>query len=184
MEKIKEGDLKLPLLLKPRKGSAGIGIKKVYNVKELQNEFDNKKDVIIQEFIKGDEYGADVFNNSKLIPVAIFVKKKIKMRAGETDKAISVYDEKMIEFIRDVAKKLGFYGPADIDLFKRNNEYSITDINPRFGGGYPLSHALGADFPSKIISLINKGKLQAKYSGYPENVLMMKQYEIVIKLID
>lgn len=181
LDDIEKGALEFPLLIKPRKGSASIDIKKTYNMKELQNEFDNRKDIIIQEFIKDDEYGVDVFNNSELIPVAIFAKKKIKMRAGETDKAISVYDENMVEVISDMAKKLGFYGPADIDLFKRDNEYIIMEVNPRFGGGYPLSHTLGANFPDKIISLINNGKLEPKYYRYPDNVLMMKQYEIVIR---
>ena len=181
LEEIEKGDLGFPLLIKPIKGSASIDIKKIYNKKELQNEFDDRKDIIIQEFVEGDEYGVDVFNNTELTPIGIFAKKKIKMRSGETDKAISVYDEGMIEVIGNVAKKLGFYGPADIDLFKRGNEYLIMEINPRFGGGYPLSHALGAKFPDKIISLINKTKLEPDYFKYPNNVLMMKQYEIVIK---
>lgn len=181
LKEIERGDLDFPLIKKPRKGSASKGIKKIYNKKELQNEFTHRKDIVIQEFIKGDEYGVDVFNNSELIPVAIFAKKKIKMRAGETDKAISVYDEKLIEVIGDLAKKLGFCGPADIDLIKRDDEYIIMEINPRFGGGYPLSHALGANFPDKIISLINKDTLETNYYKYPDDVLMMKQYEIVIR---
>lgn len=181
LKEIERGDLDFPLIKKPRKGSASKGIKKIYNKKELQNEFTHRKDIVIQEFIKGDEYGVDVFNNSELIPVAIFAKKKIKMRTGETDKAISVYDEKLIEVIGDLAKKLGFCGPADIDLIKRDDEYIIMEINPRFGGGYPLAHALGANFPDKIISLINKDTLETNYYKYPDDVLMMKQYEIVIR---
>lgn len=181
---IEKGGLEFPVLVKPRKGSASIGIKTVSSVPELHNEFGNRNDAIIQEFILGDEYGIDVFGNSDLRPVAVFAKKKIKMRAGETDKAISIYDEKMMQIASDLANRLGLYGPADIDAFKRDDEYIIMEINPRFGGGYPLSHAIGADFPSKVISLIKREKLEPNYTVYPDNILMMKQYEIVIKKLE
>jgi len=178
---IKSKTIKFPLLVKPRKGSASLGIKKVFNIKELQNGFDEKGNVIIQEFFQGDEYGIDVFCNSNLLPVSTFAKRKIKMRAGETDKAITVYDIKMIEFIKKLIKTLGLYGPGDIDLFKCGNKYIVLEINPRFGGGYPLSHAVGAVFPEKVIKLINEEQLQPDLTRYPDNVVMMKQYEIVIK---
>lgn len=183
LEGLENKKLKLPVLIKPRKGSASQDIVKIFTIKELKNEFGNRKNMIIQEFIDGEEYGVDVFNNEKQIPVAIFAKKKIKMRAGETDKAISIYDRKIIEVAQSLSNKLGFYGPADIDMFKRDDTYLIMEINPRFGGGYPLSHALGAKFPEKITSLINKEKLVTNYNKYSGNVLMMKQYEIMIKEI-
>lgn len=181
IKEIKNGGMEFPVLIKPRRGSASMNIQEAGNPKELQRIFQDRKDAIIQEFIKGDEYGIDVFNNSEPAPVAIYAKKKIRMRAGETDKAISVYDKEMIEFIKTVAKKLGFYGPADIDLFKCGKKHVIMEINPRFGGGYPLSHALKANFPDKIISLINKEKIGPEFIKYPNDVVMMKQYEIIVK---
>lgn len=181
LKEIKAKTLKFPLLIKPRKGSASLGIKKVFNKKDLQNKFEEEENLIIQEFLQGDEYGIDVFCNSNLLPVSIFVKRKIKMRAGETDKAVTVYDIKMIEFIKKLIKTLGLYGPGDIDLFKRGNEYIIMEINPRFGGGYPMSHAVGAKFPEKMIKLINEEPLEPDLIRYSDDVVMMKQYEIVIK---
>ena len=181
LEEINAETLKFPLLIKPRKGSASLGIKKVFSKKDLQNKFKKEKYLIIQEFLQGDEYGIDVFSNSNLLPVSIFIKRKIKMRAGETDKAVTVYDIKMIEFIKKLIKKLELYGPGDIDLFKRGNEYIVMEINPRFGGGYPMSHAVGAEFPEKMIKLIDEEPLEPNFMRYPDDVIMMKQYEIVIK---
>ena len=181
LKEIKAKTLKFPLLIKPRKGSASLEIKKVFNKKDLQNKFKEEENLIIQEFLQGDEYGIDVFCNSNLLPVSIFVKRKIKMRAGETDKAVTVYDIKMIEFIKKLIKTLGLYGPGDIDLFKRGNEYIIMEINPRFGGGYPMSHAVGAEFPEKMVKLINEEPLEPDFIRYSNDVVMMKQYEIVIK---
>jgi len=181
LREINAGNLDFPLLIKPRKGSASLGIKKVFDIKELRDSFNIYDNLIIQEFLQGDEYGVDVFSNSNLKPVSIFIKRKIKMRAGETDKAITVYDKKMIEFIKKLIKTLGLYGPGDIDLFKRGNEYIIIEINPRFGGGYPMSHAVGAEFPEKMVKLINEEPLEPDFVRYSDDVVMMKQYEIVIK---
>jgi len=177
---IKSKTIKFPLLMKPRKGSASIGIKKVFNIAELRDKFEEKK-FIIQEFLQGDDYGVDVFCNSDLVPISIFAKRKMRIVAGEADKEVTVYDDKMIDYIKNMTGKLKLYGPGDIDLIKRGNKYFISDINPRFGGGYPLAHTVGADFPKKIIGLIKGKVLEADFRRYPDNIVMMKQYEIVIK---
>ena len=178
---IKSKTIKFPLLIKPRKGSAGVGIKEVFNIKELQNGLNEKKNLIIQEFIQGVQYGIDVFSNSSLVPVSIYAKKVIRIRAGIADKEVTVYDTKMIDYIRNLIGKLGLYGPGDIDLIKRRNEYVVLEINPRFGGGYPMAHAVGADFPKKIIGLIKGKVLEADFRRYPDNIVMMKQYEIITR---
>jgi carbamoyl-phosphate synthase large subunit len=180
LTEIKSKTIKFPLLIKPRKGSASIGIKKVFNIAELRDKFEEKKS-IIQEFLQGDDYGVDVFCNSDLVPISIFIKRKMRIIAGEADKEVTVYDDKMIEYIKNIIGKLKLYGPSDIDLIKHDNEYFISDINPRFGGGYPIAHAVGANFPKKIIKLINGDLLEADFRRYPDNIVMMKQYEIVTR---
>ena len=177
---IKSKTIKFPLLIKPRKGSASIGIKKVFNIAELRDKFEEKK-FIIQEFLQGDDYGVDVFCNSDLVPISIFAKRKMRIVAGEADKEVTVYDDKMIDYIKNIIGKLKIYGPSDIDLIKRGNEYFISDINPRFGGGYPIAHTVGADFPKKIIGLIKGKVLEADFRRYPDNIVMMKQYEIITR---
>jgi carbamoyl-phosphate synthase large subunit len=178
---IKSKTIKFPLLIKPRKGSSGLGIKEVFNIEELKNGFNKKENLIIQEFIQGDQYGIDVFSNSSLLPVSIFAKKVIRIRAGVADKEVTVYDAKMIDYIRNLIEKLELHGPGDIDLIKRKNEYVVLEINPRFGGGYPIAHVVGANFPKKIIRLINGDLLEADFRRYPDNIVMMKQYEIITK---
>jgi len=177
---IKSKTIKFPLLIKPRKGSASIGIKKVFNIAELRDKFEEKK-FIIQEFLQGDDYGVDVFCNSDLVPISIFAKRKMRVVAGEADKEVTVYDDKMIDFIKNMTGKLKLYGPGDIDLIKRGNEYFISDINPRFGGGYPIAHTVGADSPKKIRGLIKGKVLEADFRRYPDNIVMMKQYEIITR---
>jgi len=144
----------------------------------LFKKFDN---LIIQEFIDGTEYGVDVYTDIiSTKPVAIFIKQKIKMRAGETDKSVSVKDLKLFDFIKSFVSKVGLIGIIDIDIFKVNNEYLILEVNPRFGGGYPHAYECGVNIPKMIINNI-KGKINNEEIGhYDEGIYMMKYNEIKI----
>ena len=86
--------------------------------------------------------------------VSIFTKKKILMRAGETDKAESFKDNKLFELIKRFVSEAGYKGEIDIDIFDINGEYYISEVNPRFGGGYPHAYESGANHMEFIILLI------------------------------
>ena len=85
---------------------------------------------MIQEYLDGQEIGADVYID--MISgevVSIFTKKKIKMRAGETDKAVSFKNEKLFELIRKFVSEAGYRGQIDIDIFDIDGEYYISEIH-------------------------------------------------------
>jgi len=173
------GKISFPVFIKPIKGSASININKISSKEEVEILFKKYNDLIIQEYINGIEYGADVYID--LIsnePVAIFTKEKIKMRAGETDKSVSIKDEKLFELIKQFVKKAGFKGIIDIDIFKVNGEYYISEVNPRFGGGYPHAYECGVNVPKMIINNINEKVNETVIGQYEENIYMMKYNEI------
>ncbi|WP_353095821.1 ATP-grasp domain-containing protein [Tissierella praeacuta] len=179
---IESGILSYPVFVKPVKGSASININKVNSKEEVEilfNQFDN---LMIQEFIDGTEYGADVYIDMiSSEPVAIFIKEKIKMRAGETDKSVSVKDGKLFELIKKFVKKAGFKGIIDIDIFKINGEYYISEVNPRFGGGYPHGYESGVNIPKMIIENISGDVNKNVIGEYEEGIYMMKFNEVKVK---
>ena len=136
--------VKFPVFVKPRTGSASLGINKVTNMKHLELLLELGEDLIIQEFLHGQEYGVDVYTDflSKDI-ISIFAKKKVRMRSGETDKAVSFKDEKLFDLIYEFVKKLGTVGTVDIDVFEVDGEYYISEVNPRFGGGHLIAYEIG-----------------------------------------
>ena len=136
---------------------------------------------MIQEFMDGIEYGADTYLDMiSGKPVAIFMKEKIKMRAGETDKSISVKDGELFDLIKRFVKVSGFKGIIDIDVFKVNGDYYISEVNPRFGGGYPHAYECGVNVPSMIINNLQGIENQDVIGEYDENVFMMKFNEVKI----
>ena len=106
-----------------------------------------------------ERYGADTLRLYEMFlgpleqskPPSVFVKKKIKMRAGETDKSVSYRDEKLFVMIKNFVEECGFRGMIDIDIFEKNGIYYISEVNPRFGGGYPHAYACGVNMPKQVL---------------------------------
>ena len=84
--------------------------------------------------------------------VAVSVKRKLAMRAGETDKAITVDLPEVREMGAIIGRNLRHIGNLDVDIMQRaNGDYCVLELNPRFGGGYPFSYEAGVNMPKAII---------------------------------
>jgi len=178
---VEAGIVNYPVFLKPVKGSASININKVWSKEEIELLFKKHEDLIIQEFMDGQEYGADVYIDMITgETVSVFLKQKIKMRAGETDKSISIKDDNLFSLIKHFVKTAGFRGIIDIDIFKVNDEYYISEVNPRFGGGYPHAYECGVNVPKMIVNNISGKPNEANIGNYAEGIYMMKYNEVKI----
>lgn len=180
-KELDEGNISFPVFVKPYKGSASININIVNSKEEIDTLFDVYDDLLIQEFLDGQEIGADVYIDpiSKKV-VSIFTKEKIKMRAGETDKSRSFKDEKLFTLITKLVEQIGYEYMIDMDIFRVNGEYYISEINPRFGGGYPHAYESGVNFPKLIINSINGKENENQIGNYDEDIYMMKYNELRI----
>ena len=179
---VEAGNISYPVFVKPIRGSASIAISKVHDKETVEHLFDHHEGLLIQQFLNGQEIGADVYIDlcSGEI-VSIFTKKKLVMRAGETDKAVSFKDEKLFALIENFVEEAGFRGQIDIDIFEIDGEYYISEVNPRFGGGYPHAYECGCDHMTLICNNL-KGIANEKNIGcYEEDVYMMKYNEVMVK---
>ena len=178
------GSIDFPVFVKPVRGSASIAISKVEDKETVDLLFSHSDNLMIQEFLDGQEIGADVYIDmvSGEI-VSIFTKKKIKMRAGETDKAVSFKDEKLFELIKDFVSDTGYRGQIDIDIFDINGQYYISEVNPRFGGGYPHAYECGVNHMKLIIYNLEGKSNKSIIGEYDEGLYMMKYNELTVKKI-
>ena len=176
------GEISYPVFVKPVRGSASIHINKVSSRKEIEVLFDLYDDLMIQEYMDGQEYGADVYIDMISGKCTdIFVKKKIKMRAGETDKSVSYKDEALFTMIKKFVEECGFRGMIDIDIFEIDGTYHISEVNPRFGGGYPHAYACGVNMPTAVIRNLEGEENEVTIGAYSESICMMKYNEIAIR---
>ena len=176
------GVITYPVFVKPARGSASISISKVYDRETVELLFAHEDGLMIQEFLDGQEIGADVYIDMVSHEVvSIFTKKKLKMRAGETDKAVSFKDEKLFALIERFVKDAGYNGQIDIDIFDVNDEYYISEVNPRFGGGYPHAFESGADHMKLIINNLDGKVNECSIGEYNDDIYMMKYNEVMFK---
>lgn len=176
------GKAKYPVFVKPARGSASIAISKVYDKETVEILFAHSDGLMIQEFLDGQEIGADVYID--MISgevVSIFTKKKILMRAGETDKAVSFKNEKLFDLIKKFVSEAGYRGQIDIDIFEVNGEYLISEVNPRFGGGYPHAYESGCDHMKLILNNLKGVANEKNIGAYNEGIYLMKYNEVMIR---
>jgi len=170
---LSSGSLAFPLVIKPRWGTASIGIEYVDNYEELNlayslvrrrlartiigeiSQTDPERSVLIQQRLQGCEYGLDVVNDLEGRYAATFVKRKLLMRAGETDRAVTIQDDRLVELGKTIGERLGHVGNLDCDIIVENDVAYVLEMNPRFGGGYPFSHVAGANIPAALIAWAN-----------------------------
>lgn len=175
------GVITYPVFVKPARGSASISISKVYDRETVELLFAHEDGLMIQEFLDGQEIGVDVYIDMVSHEVvSIFTKKKLKMRAGETDKAVSFQDEKLFALIKRFVKDAGYNGQIDIDIFDMNGEYYISEVNPRFGGGYPHAFESGADHMKLIVNNLEGKVNECMIEQYENGTYMMKYNEVKV----
>lgn len=174
-----EGRAGYPVFVKPARGSASISISEAKDKETVELLCSHKNNLLIQEYLHGTEIGADVYID--LISgevVSIFTKRKIKMRAGETDKAVSFKEPRLFELIDRFVKEAGYRGQIDIDIFEIDGRYYISEVNPRFGGGYPHAYECGVDHMRLVLNNLRGIANVRKIGAYDEDIYMMKYNEV------
>jgi len=177
-----DGRIQFPVFVKPIKGSASVAVRKVEDKETLEVLWKHAEGLMIQEYLNGQEIGADVYVDmiSRQV-VSIFTKKKLLMRAGETDKAVSFKDSKLFDLIEKFVAECGWSGQIDIDIFEVDSKYYISEVNPRFGGGYPHAYECGVDHMKLIENNINGVVNLPNIGDYEAGVYMMKYNEVMVK---
>jgi carbamoyl-phosphate synthase large subunit len=189
---IQNKEVDFPLVVKPRWGSASIGIdfpesieeldlafklqqrklkKSILNTVSLQ-DFDHA--ILIQEKIDGIEYGMDIVNDFKANYFGTFVREKISMRCGETDKAISRIDERFEDIGNQISNHLKHLGSLDCDIFVTKDKIYVLELNPRFGGGYPFSHEAGINTAAIYIEWLKGSNNVSHFNNYKSGLLFSK----------
>lgn len=185
-ELYKKGEMTFPVFVKPVRGCGSIGVQKVTHMELLSVLCKySEEDLLIQSFADGEEFGADIYVDMiSHKPVSVFIKKKLRMRAGETEKSVSFKEERLLELICQTVASLKLSGPVDMDIFYVNGNYYISEINPRFGGGYPHAYSCGVNFPKLIADNIAGIENTDTLGQYEEGICMLKYTDLLIRKIE
>ena len=181
-----DGRMNFPVFVKPIRGCGSTGIQKVEHMELLEVLCKySSDDLLIQSFAEGEEYGVDLYVDMlSHKPVSIFIKKKLRMRAGETEKSVSVKDETLFDLVKQTAETLSLSGPVDMDIFCVDGKYYISEINPRFGGGYPHAYSCGVNFPQLIAANLSGKENTDTIGSYEDGICMLKYTDLMTLRVD
>ena len=140
-----------------------------------------RDDVVVQSKLPGAEYGVDIIGSltDGGMLSGVLARRKVRMRAGETDKAVTVDAAPFARISELIAGASDLTGLIDVDVFVDDfGEASVIDINPRFGGGYPFVHLAGADVPLYYLSQAFDIEVDECWNKYELGVVSAK-YESI-----
>jgi carbamoyl-phosphate synthase large subunit len=167
-----DGAIRFPLIVKPRWGTSSIGVERVDNQRQLTlahewgqvqgsrslvarlRRDEPGQSMLIQEWVEGQEYGLDIVNDLAGRHLGTLARRKLVMRAGNTDRAVTVQEPRLTQLGEAIGRRLGHVGSLDCDLIAGDRGLMVLDLNPRLGGGYPFSHLAGANLPALFLALV------------------------------
>lgn len=167
-----------PAFIKPKDGSSSINAFKVENAEELEVYAGQVEDYIVQPFVSGHEYTIDIFCDWDGTPISIVPRERLQVRAGEVLKTKIELDQTMIDESKTLCKAFKPCGPMTVQLIRDDAGIDwFIEINPRFGGGAPLSMKAGARSAEAVLKLIDGEAVEeyqiadgAVYSRFDQSV--------------
>lgn len=178
------GDVEFPVFIKPLDGSGSINTFKVENYEELHFFKTYVRNPIVQEYIDGKEYTVDAFLDFEGKIISIVPRLRIKVRAGEVVVSKTVQERSIIETSKNILEQLKPRGPVTLQFIKKENKNYLIEINPRFGGGCPLSINAGAVSPQWILKILMNIGFTHCLDDFEENLVMMRYDQSIFKKED
>lgn len=171
-----DSSVKYPFLIKPADGSCSVGVHKIRNLRELTFFSEYVSNSILQEYINGEEYTLDVLVDFQGKVRSVVPRLRIETRAGEVSKGMTVKNPAIINAGKRVIEALpGALGCITVQCFLTpDGDIVFIEINPRFGGGFPLASEAGADFPRWIIEMMMGREPQIELDGWQDGLVMLR----------
>lgn len=166
-------EIRFPMIRKPRFGSASVGVRVIHRAIDVAPPLEDSTAYIYQELIVGEEVNVEICGDLDGRPMGVSAWRKLLSRNGETELAVTVRRQDLIEHALKLSQEARIIGPCDVDLIDRDGELFLIEFNMRFGGGYPVSHLAGAKFPELLVRT-HRGETPALHTGYEDGIFMMK----------
>ena len=181
------GDVEYPVLVKARRGFGSRGIYRCENLRELEFFLGyTTLDSMVQAACRGEEFSVDVFCDLENRCLNAVPRTMIESKGGESIKGMTIADAELIEVGRHVSETIGLVGPANIQCFREpDGTHRITDINPRFGGAFPLPTAAGSRYPELALALAAGERPEPRLGDFRAGLYMTRFFsELVLSAGD
>ncbi|MCB9383281.1 MAG: ATP-grasp domain-containing protein [Bryobacterales bacterium] len=170
-----------PLIVKPARGSASVGLRRVLGPAELLALNAQGQDLVVEEIARGVEHTVHVYVDALGRCLCAVPCRRLEVRSGEVSKGLTAKRPRLMELARTIAEALpGARGPLNIQIFEdEEGEQRVIEINARFGGGYPLAQAAGAPFARWIVEEAQGRTPEPAFDDWQDDLAMLRFDEAV-----
>jgi carbamoyl-phosphate synthase large subunit len=175
-------DVEFPVLVKARKGFGSRGIYRCEDRRQLEFFLDYAaEDSMVQSVCRGEEFSIDVFCDLDSRCLNAVPRTMIESKGGESIKGMTIADEELIEVGRHVSETVGLVGPANVQCFREpDGTHRVTDINPRFGGAFPLPTAAGSRYPELALALAAGERPEPRLGDFRAGLYMTRFFSELV----
>jgi carbamoyl-phosphate synthase large subunit len=175
-------EIGFPVLVKARRGFGSRHIYRAADRRELDFFLGyTSEPSMVQRMCAGEEFSIDVFCDTGSRCLNAIPRTMIESKGGESIKGMATRDPQLIEHGRRVAETLRIVGPANIQCFREpDGSLPVTDVNPRFGGGFPLPTAAGSRYPELALALAAGERPEPELGAFREGVVMTRYFSQVV----
>jgi carbamoyl-phosphate synthase large subunit len=176
-------DVEFPVLVKARRGFGSRGIYRCHDRRELDFFLDYAtEESMVQTCCRGEEFSIDLFCDLDSRCLNAVPRTMIESKGGESIKGMTIADDELVEVGRHVSETLGLVGPANVQCFREpDGTHVVTDINPRFGGAFPLPTAAGSRYPELALALAAGERPEPRLGDYRAGLYMTRFFgELVL----
>lgn len=169
-------EMSFPVLVKPRRGFGSRNIYRAADRRELDFLLGyTPAQSMVQQVCAGEEFSIDVFCDLAARCLNAIPRTMIESKGGESIKGMSIKNRELIEVGRNVAETLRIKGPANVQCFRTGEgRYEITDVNARFGGGFPVPLAAGGGYPELALALARGERPEPRLGAFDEGIFMTR----------
>jgi carbamoyl-phosphate synthase large subunit len=173
-----------PVFVRPSSGKGGRGARKVNSQSELGALIDNRKEILVQEYVDAQEYTVDLFADFNGKVISVVPRRRLQVWGGESFITATENNGEIIQESARLAKEIGLVGQNTIQCFLRDGKPMFIEINPRFGGATSLSIRAGADSPSYLLRLLRGETLEPCLGQFTNHLTMLRYVEDLFLLPD
>ena len=172
-----------PAILKPIHGTGSKGVHRVDDPDSLSYQLKGSSEpIFLQQFVTGHEYTIDTFSEFQGKFIGGVPRRRLEVKNGLATKSVTVHDDELLNIARKICEKLPIRGPANVQCIKNDCGVFVTDVNPKFGGAFLLSIEAGLNAPLFLLNLVAGDPIQ--YSGYVENLMMLRYWQEVFVAVE
>ncbi|WP_041855912.1 ATP-grasp domain-containing protein [Candidatus Korobacter versatilis] len=166
------------LFVKPRDGSASQHAYRVQS-SELARKLPEVPNAIVQEELRGNEITIDALIDLNGQPLHYVPRVRIRTLGGESIQGVTIAGDEIRDWIihcLNVTAELGGVGPITMQAFLTPDGPVLSEVNPRFGGGFPLTLAAGGAYPDWLIAMVEGEKIDPRFGEYRRGLYMTRYY--------